>query len=409
MIKSSMPLHPSQLPTAKTFWVAYSGGLDSHVLLHSVSTYFTDVRAIHVHHGLNAQADLWASHCQQTCKSLNIPLTIEKIQLPTPHQNIEALAREKRYEVFSKIIGPDEALLTAHHQDDQAETLLLQLFRGAGLKGLSSMAEKMSFGQGVLLRPFLHISQSTIRQYALTHQLAWIEDDSNNNLQFQRNFLRQQLIPLIQTQWPGIHKTLSRSAGHMANAQTLLETLATQDLKEIIQPNQTLWIPALCQLSTQRQQNVIRYWLTQRNLPLPSQQKLQSIQKTVLNCNPDANPIVTWTGVEIRRYRQQLYALNSAQNTKITKCYEWNLNENLEIEGASKPLTKEALTAQGIHLPSIEKLTIRFRQGGERCLLPGHTHSKSLKKLFQAWGIPPWERNKIPLIYHNDQLIAVWR
>lgn len=396
----------SKLSSAKTVWIAYSGGLDSHVLLHSLSDYPANLRAIHIHHGLNPKADEWAIHCSKVCAALNIPLLIEPIRIETPHQNVEALAREKRYAIFSNLLGEDEALLTGHHQDDQAETLLLQLFRGAGLKGLSAMPEKISFAKGDLIRPLLHFSQSELNQYAQTHQLQWIEDDSNHHLHFHRNFLRHQVLPLLQTRWPTLSKTLARSAYHLADAQTLLETFAEQDLKDTLNPDQTLWIPKLLELPIPRQKNVLRYWLDQLGLSMPSYQKLLSIQNTVLNCKSDAMPLVTWEGVEVRRYRNHLYASRPQQSPIKTEEYEWDIRQEIKLDG--EILAPKDLIAHGIDLSGIKTLTIRFRQGGERCRLKGHTHSKSLKKLFQEWGIPPWRRASVPLIYQEEKLIAIW-
>lgn len=405
MKKSLIHSRLSQLSTAKTVWIAYSGGLDSHVLLHSLHDYPANIKAIHIHHGLNSKADEWVAHCRQVCKHLNIPLQVEYIHLETPHQNVEALAREKRYNIFSKLIEKDEALLTGHHQDDQAETLLLQLFRGAGLKGLSAMPEKMPFAKGLLIRPLLRFTQTELNEYAKTHQLNWIEDDSNLHLHFHRNFLRHQIFPLMQTRWPTLSKTLARSAEHFAEAQVLLDTLAQQDLKEVLASNQTLWIPKLLELPLARQKNVLRYWLDQKGFPMPSQQKLLAIQNTVLNCKPDAAPLVTWENVEVKRYRKALYA-NRVELPVSLESYEWEIDQNIQFNGHA--FSQKDLIAQGIDLTGIKKLQIRFRQGGERCRLKGHTHSKPLKKLFQEWGVPPWEREKVPLIYHEEKLIAVW-
>lgn len=405
MIKSLIHQKLNQLTTTKTIWIAYSGGLDSHTLLHILSDYPANIRAIHIHHGLHPKANDWAEHCLKICSTLNIPLHIEKIQLERPDKNIEAAAREKRYAVFSKLLGKNEVLLTAQHQDDQIETFLLQLFRGAGLKGLSSMPEKISFAKGHLIRPLLHLSQLELKQYAKTLNLQWVEDDSNQQLRFHRNFLRHQVLPLIQTRWQALPNIINRTASHLAEAQSLLDILAEQDLKDLLREHQTLSISKLLTFSSTRQKNVLRYWLNQLYLPLPSDQKLRSIQNTLLNCKKDRMPLVTWKGVEIRRYRDQLYALTPQPIKTKIEVYEWDISKTIQVEG--RTFSKENLIEKGIDLSGVEKLTIRFRQGGERLQLKGQKHTKSLKKLFQEWKIPPWERERVLLIYKENCLIGV--
>ncbi len=319
--------------------VAYSGGMDSHVLLHSLKYLNYELRAVHIHHGLSKNADSWVEHCRTVCADLQIEFIVRYVKVIPGKHSPEAIARELRYKEFAKLLDKSECLVTAHHADDQAETLLLQLFRGSGPKGLAAMPEHKGFMHGSLLRPLLEFSRADLHQYAQQNNLQWIEDESNENIGIDRNFVRHKLMPIIKEKWPGIIKTLSRSAEHCAEADELLAVLAGQDYINIkgSKPN-ILSIKKLLALSSARQNNVIRYWLHKLDFPTPSSIKLKHIKNDVLNCRIDANPIVNWPGAEIRRYRDDLYVMS--------------------------PLKKSIKKSLG----------------------------RKAKKLFQEKGIPPWER-----------------
>jgi tRNA(Ile)-lysidine synthase len=404
MNKAEIQDHLKQLSSTQNIWIAYSGGLDSHVLLHALSDYPAEIHAIHIHHGLSPKADDWAKHCQNICSALKIPLVIKKIKLPLPAKNIEALAREKRYEIFSKLLKKKETLVTAHHQDDQAETFLLQLFRGAGLKGLSAMPEKKPFSQGTLIRPLLKRSRKEIKTYAEKHQLNWIEDESNQNIYFSRNFIRHELMPNIEKRWPSVKTTLAQTTHHLAEAQDLLSSFSEKILKELMGENQTLSIEKLLQYSQSQQKNIIRHWLIALNFPLPSRKKLHTILKDFLLTRPDAKPLISWGDTEVRRYQGQLYALKKTKKTiDNTKTYIWNLKENPpEVLQKLGCCHKSSLIEQGIKVENLETVSIYFRKAKRH-------HEKSLKKRFQDWKVPPWEREYTPLIYHENQLIGFWK
>jgi tRNA(Ile)-lysidine synthase len=224
----------------------------------------------------------------------------------------EAVARDLRYQELAQLLDKDECVLTAHHADDQAETVLLQLFRGSGTKGLAAMPEHKGFMQGALIRPLLGFTRAELRQYAVQNHLNWIEDESNENIGIERNFVRHKLMPIIKDHWPGIVTTLGRVAEHCAEASELSTALAAQDYAKVLgsEPD-TLSIKNLLTLSNARQANVIRYWLHKLNLPTPSSIKLKHIQTDVLYCRKEANPVVHWHGAEVRRYRDDLYATNN--------------------------------------------------------------------------------------------------
>lgn len=256
----------SLIATHKKIFVAYSGGLDSHVLLHILAKLTcnrknTELTAIHIDHGVNPKAKLWVKHCQGVCKRLRVNFITHCIKLKQEAANIhspEELLRNLRYEIFSKLLPTGGCLLTAHHANDQAETLLLQLFRGAGPKGLAAMPKHCKFAQGCLVRPFLDIERTVLWQYACKHRLKWIEDDSNTNVRFDRNFIRHKLLPVVLARWPKVITTLNRAAHHCAEANELLEVLGVSDLQavKIFNDKNTIDIKLLKKVSLIRQKNI---------------------------------------------------------------------------------------------------------------------------------------------------------
>jgi tRNA(Ile)-lysidine synthase len=399
--------HPQSI-----FFVAYSGGLDSHVLLHALSQVVpaTRLRALHINHGWHSEAAQWANRCQQTCAELGIHSEVITVDAqPTQGESPEAYARQARYAALAQRLGKGDCLLTAHHRDDQAETLLLQSVRGAGLRGLASMAEAMPFAEGFLVRPLLSFTRAELQIYAKAQQLVWIEDSSNTDLRFNRNFIRHQVLPLIQQRWPEASKTLARVAENAAEAQQLLEELAFGDWMKIRDPqSNNIAIAHLLNLTPARRRNCLRFWLKQLHFPLPTQMQLQQIE-FLLESADDANPHVNWGGVQIRRYRNFLYPLVLEESKLPALPIAWDLQQAVLPLPSLGFLLAERVQGQGIACDCIktESVNINFRQGGERFYRQGCLGSHPLKKLFQEWGVPPWQRKKIPLIYFKEKLIAV--
>lgn len=300
----------SSLDCSQEIWIAYSGGLDSHVLLHAAAQLRQQIpqlnlQAIHVHHGLSPQADHWVAHCQGVCAQLAAPLICEYLRdAPQPADSVEAWARESRYRVFAKVLPPNALLLTAHTQDDQAETVLLQLLRGAGPKGLAAMPQQQVFAAGRLCRPLLNFTRSQLHDYALQNNLIWIEDESNLDHRFARNFLRHQILPLLRQRWPAVASNLARSARHCAEAAENLTELAQLDLAHDMP--QTLSLELLRRLSPARQRNVLRYWLQQQGCRLPNTQHIYQIQRDLINGRPDSRPQVHWGQWTLCRHHKAL-------------------------------------------------------------------------------------------------------
>jgi len=406
-------------PKAHCLWVAYSGGLDSHVLLATLTRLRTQLipmpqlRAIHVHHGLHSQADQWVIHCQQVCADLKVPLTVLRVMVsPQARESLEACAREARYAAFAAQLQADDIILTAHHADDQAETVLLQLLRGAGVAGLAAMPSLHPFASGWLARPLLNVTRAALQTYAEREQFTWIEDASNQDTRFDRNFLRHSIMPLLQQRWYGVNQVLGRAAHHQAEAQTLLNELAVQDLAHChqtvhtaVQACSALAIPALKTLSSARQRNVLRYWLKQQQLNVPSAAQLAQILTQVIEAAADRQPLVQWTGAEVRRHQSCLVAMPNLPTIPLDTHLNWSdLAQPLPLPYGQ--LHASLQIAQGIDPQIItEPLQIRYRQGGEVWQWQGHR--RSLKKCLQTVRLFPWHRALLPLIYHGDMLVAV--
>ena len=399
---------------APCLWVAYSGGCDSHVLLHSLvalrSEITPEIKAIHINHDLSPFANEWEEHCRKTCEALNVHYVALKVNARAKGSSPEEAARHARYAEWKKLLNKNEVILLAHHQDDQAETVLIQLMRGSGVKGLAAMPVTQSFAHGLLCRPMLGFLREEIVSYAVEHSLNWIDDPSNFDTDYDRNFLRHDVMPLLETRWPALKKTLSRTASHQADADQLLTELAFQDWHHVHENNQ-IKISELVKLSEKRQRNVLRYWIADIcELILPGTVHLQRILDEVLTAAEDANPEVIWRGGEVRRYQGMLYAQEKlVKGTHLLNLKWKNLESPIEINTKGLKISAKTSIGKGLSQEKLKnrEISIRTRQGGETCRPLGRGQTHQLKKLFQEWRIPPWERAVIPLIYVGDELAQV--
>lgn len=392
----------------KTWWLAYSGGVDSQVLLHLMAQNGLNFQAVYIDHGLQAESKDWAVHCENSCRALNVPFRVIAVQAhPEPGESPEAAARMARYQALAKLIADEDCLLTAQHQDDQAETLLLQLFRGTGAAGLAAMPAVTQFSNGWHVRPLLGVSRKRILAYAKQQGLSWVEDPSNLHHRYDRNFLRLQLMPVLNQRWPAINQTLALAAEQQAENKHLLEQLAEQDLRQLTVQTAGLTVAGLSGLSEERQRNLLRYWIKQHHLPTPSRQVLNQMLKQMLFSADDANPEVHWSGAEMHRFKDHIYAFTSLDHDPA-QTLEWHINQMMDIASLQQTLVMKVHTGLGLDKKRLEPgLQVRFRQGGERICPAGRQGHHSLKNLFQEAEVPPWLRDRIPLIYHNDDLIAV--
>jgi tRNA(Ile)-lysidine synthase len=395
----------------KHYLIAFSGGLDSHVLLHlfvSVKQLLgLNLRALHVNHNLSVNAASWAEHCAQVCNSLEIELLQLSVNAKAINgKSPEDTARQLRYAAIMQTLAAQDILITAHHQDDQAETLLLQLCRGAGPKGLAAMPAQKKFGKGILARPLLSFRREQLHEYAKAHDLQWIEDESNANSVFARNFMRHSILPVLQQRWPAISKTLARSAANCAEAQNLLDEMAAQDvLAAQGSTPDTLSVSSILMLSAPRQRLALRFWLRSLGFAVPGTLKLQQIQQDMLLARQDRQPRVEWTDVVLRRHGNDLIAANPLVAHDVTQVITWPYPQPLVLAGLGelkgKPVIGSGLAAD------LANVTVRFRQGGEVCRLPSRVGRHDLKKLFQSWRVPVWQRERIPLVYVGEELAAI--
>ena len=392
--------------------VAFSGGLDSTALLHALVCIRDDlrpelvIRAVYVHHGLSVYADSWAEHCKAQCEQWKVELHVAYVQVDPSVAGIEAAAREARYQAISALLTAGEVLVTAQHQDDQCETFLLALKRGSGPAGLSSMPERMRFLGNEQVRPLLNISRYQIECYAKLNQLYWIEDESNQDDRFDRNFLRLRILPDIRQRWPQFPQMVSRSAELCAEQESLLDELLAPVLKKVIQPDGSISIQALFDVSHLQRGALLRRWFSYHQVSMPSRNQLDKLWSDIAMSKPDAEPRMRLGDYQVRRYRQWLYLLPVMQKIE-SLVLEWNgfrpliLPDNLgQLELGEQGV--EVLAPDDTH-----HVTVRFTAPGSNAIsIVGREHSRSLKKLWQELSIPPWQRQRIPLLYYGETLVA---
>jgi tRNA(Ile)-lysidine synthase len=395
-----------------SLYVAFSGGMDSHVLLHATAALRATapwrIGALHVDHGLQALSADWSQHCAAVCATLDVPYASERASVTgIGDHGLEDAARRARYAALARLLPADAVLLMAHHQDDQAETLLLQLMRGAGVPGLAAMPMMARFGDARLARPLLGFTRAALQRYAQQHELQWIEDASNGDARFARNFLRHEIVPALGRRWPNVIDAVARAARHQAEATALLDDLARQDLVTTSDPDGALLVSPILTLSAARQKNLLRYWIRTNSARVPSQAVLQQILTALRDCPASRHAAVRWAGAEVRRYRDRLLMRTVATAPPTDWEVTWDPADALSIPGADWHLRAEPAMGAGVSCSRIagKVLQVRLRRGGERCLLRGHHHK--VKKLLQEAGVPPWERARLPLLYIDGDLAAV--
>ncbi len=406
----------------KRWIVAYSGGLDSHVLLHLVQRAWAEMPqvnsqwekprllALHINHGLNPQADQWQEHCARNARLAGIEFLSESVVVQrASRDSLENAARRARYLAFEQLLETDDLLLMAHHQDDQIETFLLRQLRGSGIRGLTAMPAKRALGRARLFRPLLLTTRQQILDYAHQHHLQWIEDESNLDPVYDRNYLRHLLIPKLADRWSGYRKTLSRVIEQIDESNQLLDDLASIDLedsrdKPYAWGGSALPLKPLRVLTWQRQKNALRYWLKKKNLPVPTAAQIRELRPML---EGGASPLaeLRFAGICLRCYNDQLIVMPPLSKHEKGKRYVIKKQELLTIEGVGQVQLLPAGLGQGVLLR--DNLHIRFRKGGERCKPLGRGGTQSLKKLLQDRRIPPWWRDRVPLLYGGDQLLAV--
>jgi tRNA(Ile)-lysidine synthase len=433
------------LPEHSSILIGLSGGVDSVVLLHLLhqlaARFFWQLSALHVHHGISRNADAWAEFCADLCARHHISLHVEHVDIaPLRAHGIEAAARKLRHAAFAR--QPCDFVALAHHADDQAETLLLQLLRGAGVRGASAMpllAERA--GSPNLLRPLLHRSRQEILDYAAAHDLQWIEDESNADDNYPRNFLRHRVLPLLSEKFPAYRDTLARSAQHFAEASKLLDELAQQDAPDLFPSDKTtshstrlpkygsqvsgypasgrgvggegdefsLEVSRLQSLSQPRAKNLLRYFLHSVGTPMPQAVQLDDMLQQLCNAREDAAVCISYGEWQVRRYQGKVYALRALGEFDRSLVLPWHGEVELDWPALHARLHFKHTKSSGISLAKLQcaPVTLRLRSGGETLRSQPNAATRTLKNLLQEHHVPPWQRDRLPLLYCGDELVCV--
>lgn len=375
------------LPPASGYLIAYSGGVDSTALLwrcHQLLELHGRIRAIHINHGLQAAAEQWQQHCEQRCRQLHIPLLVERAELSA---DSEQQARQARRYFFSKHLQTGEVLLTAHHLQDQAETVIFRLLRGSGIKGLSGIRQHSEIDGHVVFRPFIKCLKKQLIDYVQEQGLDWVEDLSNQDLRFSRNYIRHQIIPKLQNYRADALPQIAQVADHCASSEQLLQALLPKGN------------PLDCRrLAVKLSATLLYHWLLERGQSPPPRQRLHAWVEDIERAAEQRIPELNQQSYRLLCWRKQVYLLKPKTNPPD------------ELQVSFEPHIDFADDLGGLHFSKelpYSRLTVRFAQTGEKILLSGQTHRKKVKKLYQQQQIPPWEKQVMPFLYHRQQLLAV--
>ncbi|OUL58398.1 tRNA lysidine(34) synthetase TilS [Pseudoalteromonas ulvae] len=398
----------AQLRTLKgSVTVALSGGVDSIVLLHIVAECQLQlpelsIKALHVNHGLSEHAMIWQQFCQDTCQRLNVPFICQQVDVVRKNrQSLEAIAREQRYQAFATHTDPDSIILLGQHQDDQVETFFLHLKRGSGLAGLSAMAMETPFVDGRrLIRPFLHTSRNDIEAFCKQYSLQHIEDESNADIAFDRNFLRHQILPLLNQRFTGFDHCVARSAQLLSEQQQLIDEISASDYADVADGHE-LSINALLNLSDIRQRNVFRYWLNQYDFLMPSKALTEQVFSQLSSTKTDASLTIKLSHGLLRRYNQKLYLVRPeaelADQSLVTN--QHNLADGrtlhwLQGQGIRAAFPHEVVSVQFANMKALIKPSNK----------PGRN---TVKHWLKDVKVPSWQRDRVPLIFYNHELVQI--
>jgi len=401
----------ARLGSRRQLLAAFSGGLDSTVLLDALvwlrQHRLPDLalRAVYIHHGLSVHADEWANHCQDQCLRRQVQFQTIPVMVNPERGGIEEAAREARYQMFQQSLLPGETLVTAQHLDDQSETFLLALKRGSGPAGLSAMAAVMPFHEHELLRPLLGCSRAQLQAYAESRQLNWIEDDSNRDERFDRNFLRLRIMPLLKQRWPHFCQSVARSAQLCADQETLLDELLQETLTALVSPDGSLAVAPMADMGAARRGALLRRWLAAGGVRMPAKDQLERLWQEVALSRQDAEPLFQLADKQIRRFRERLYILPIYRSLTSVVLPWPEIGHDLPLPDGLGRL-RESLSGITVRAAfADEQVSVRFAASGTFHIV-GRQHSRQIKKIWQELGMAPWLRDRTPLLFYNEKLIA---
>jgi tRNA(Ile)-lysidine synthase len=399
---------------APRWYVGFSGGLDSTVLLHLLQHWCRHhpaappLSAIHVNHGLQDQSDEWQVHCQWTCRLLQIPLLCFQASVTTGSRGLEAAAREARYSLFEQHLQAGDVLFLGHHADDQVETFFLRLLRGSGVRGLAAMPARRALAHGRLARPLLSLPRAVLETYASSHGLSCVEDPSNSDIAMDRNFLRREVLPLLAQRWPGYRGTVGRASEHIAAAADLLTASVPAPptvFSEMGDPGVRL--SELLGRPPEEMALALRHWLQAAGLPAPERAALAEFQRQLDDMTPDSRPRLHCSAYTLQRYQDAVYLLPGTAAPDSDETASLVPQQVLQLPAEGGRLWLSASTVAGLKLATTDQLQVKWRRGGERCRPHGRGAGASLKKLLQDSGVPPWWRDRVPLLFLDGELLAV--
>ena len=398
--------HLSAYRQADAWVVAFSGGLDSTVLLDLLvkaraANNLPSIKAIHINHQLQDEANSWQRHCVSVCQSIGVDIHTSNVDVKPSGQGIEAAARDARYAVFERQLGAQEILLSAHHADDQLETLLLRLMRGSGVKGMAGVAPSRKLGAGQIVRPLLGVTRAQLAEYARGHKLTWIEDPSNLDVQHDRNYLRHQVIPALKSRWPSASQSAARSAALMSVQSQYLEADIADAKNTCVDPEGHLHLQRLKAFELSQQLTILRSWIAGCSEQLLSQVQTEQLAKQMLEAKPDAEPQYRLACGSVRRFDERLYWVPTAAEISSDLCIDWDGGTDLRLPELG------LLKGSALSRAAYSTYQVRFRKAGDRAKPVGRQRSQSLKKLLQEYRVPPWTRDTLPVIVLNDSIVAV--
>ena len=402
----------SRLPSGSSILLALSGGVDSVVLLHLLhhlaSRYAWNLSALHVHHGISPHANTWAVFCTELCARYAIPFHVEQVDIaPLREHGIEAAARKLRHAALDR--QSVDFIALAHHMDDQAETLLLQLLRGAGLRGASAMpVVRQRTGFPTQLRPLLNVARSELLAYAQLHELQWVEDESNVDEAYPRNFIRHRVLPLLEQHFPAYRITLARSAQHFAEGSDLLDQLAQMDAQDALHGG-GLEVASLQALSISRAKNLLRYFLHSLGAPMPQAAQLEGMLQQLCGARRGAAIKFNFGNWQLGRYQGKVYAFPSLIEPDPGFCLEWHGEASMTLPALGGTLLFEPVIGYGLSLNKLRQatVTVRLRRGAERICLDEKRPTRTLKNILQEQNIPPWQRDRLPLLFCGETLVGI--